>query len=264
MYMNILKNKIILITGIISKRSIAYNIAQIMSSLGAKLVFTYPKNQFNRIIKLVKDFNPIDVIPCDVSDDDEINNLPEVLKTKIDKLDGFVHSIAYAPNDQISGDFLSNITREGFRISHDISTYSLCALSKVLAPLMSNNSSIVTLSYLGAEKYVCNYNTMGLAKASLESAVRYIANSIGKNGIRCNAVSAGPLLTIASSAIKNFKNMLNYHSNISPLRRNITVDEVTNVVIFLISTLSSGITGEIIHVDGGFSTVSVSSNYNEL
>jgi enoyl-[acyl-carrier protein] reductase I len=196
------------------------------------------------------------VIPCDVAEDAQIEDAIAQLKERWDGLDGLVHSIGFAPREAISGDFLDGMSREAFRIAHDISAYSFPALTKAAMPLLKGrNSSVLTLTYLGAEKAIPNYNTMGLAKASLEASVRYMASSLGPQGIRVNAISAGPIKTLAASGIKDFSTILKYVETHAPLRRNITIEDVGNVAAFLMSDLAAGVTGEITHVDGGFSTV---------
>ncbi|AGF49297.1 enoyl-ACP reductase FabI [Candidatus Kinetoplastidibacterium galati] len=252
-----LKNKKILITGVISNRSIAYGIAESCKKQGADLAFTYANERFkSRVKDIAEKFHSKICIPCDVSDDNQIKNLFEEISSKWEHLDGLVHSIGFAPKEAISGKFLSGITRENFAIAHDISVYSLPAITKSLLPLMSNRkSSIITMSYVGAEKYVPNYNLMGLAKASLESSVRYLASDLGDLNIRVNGISSGPIKTLAASGIKDFSNILNFVKDVAPLKRNVTIEEIGNTAAFLLSDLSSGITGEIIHVDVGFSSV---------
>ncbi|AGF48577.1 enoyl-[acyl-carrier protein] reductase I [Candidatus Kinetoplastibacterium oncopeltii TCC290E] len=263
--MCLLKNKKILITGIISKKSIAYGIAKSCVEQGAILAFTYANERFqSRVKEIAEQFDSKICIPCDVSDDNQIKNLFDELSNKWDYLDGLVHSIGFAPRETISGKFLSGLTRENFAVAHDISVYSLSAITKSLLPLMSNRrSSIITMSYIGAEKYVPNYNLMGLAKASLESSVRYLASDLGDLNIRINGISSGPIKTLAASGIKDFSGILKFVKDVSPLQRNVTIEEIGNTAAFLLSELSSGITGEIIHVDAGFSSVvGVTQNNN--
>lgn len=254
-----LKGKRALITGLMSDRSIAYGIAEAMHREGAELAFTYVNDQMkDRVHKLSAAFNPKALLACDVANDLQIQTLFSNLNEVWDGLDVLVHSIAFAPADQLDGDFIQNINREGFRIAHDISSYSLCAMAHSARDMMKNrNASILTLTYLGGERAVVNYNTMGLAKASLDAAVRYSADALGKEGIRVNAISAGPIRTLAASGIKGFRKMLDYTEKVAPLRRNVTTEEVGNVAAFLCSPLASAITGEIIHVDCGFSIVGV-------
>ncbi len=255
-----LKGKKVLMTGVMSERSIAYGIAEAMHREGALLAFTYVNEQMkDRVITLAANFNPVAILPCDVSKDEDIDALFQSLGKTWDGLDALVHSIAFAPADQLNGDFIEHVHREGFRIAHDVSSYSLCAMAKAARPMMKNrgDAAILTLTYLGGEKAVTNYNTMGLAKASLDAAVRYSADALGKEGIRVNAISAGPIRTLAASGIKGFRKMLDYTAKVAPLRRNVTTDEVGNVAAFLCSPLASAVTGEIIHVDCGFSIVGV-------
>lgn len=257
--MGFLTGKRFLVTGVMSDRSIAYGIAEAMHREGAEMAFTYVGDKFkDRVHKLVDPFNPVAVLPCDVASDEQINDVFAELGKHWDGLDGIIHAIAFAPGDQLDGDFIENVTREGFAIAHDISAYSLCALAKAgRAMMQGRNGSIVALTYLGSERAVTNYNTMGLAKASLEAAVRYAAQSLGPEGIRVNAISAGPIRTLAASGIKGFRKMLDHNAQVSALKRNVTTDEVGNVAAFLCSDLSSAITGEILHVDCGFSMVGV-------
>lgn len=259
--MGLLTGKRILITGVMSNRSIAYGIAKSMHREGAELAFTYVNDQFkDRVAKLAADFNPAALLPCDVADDDQITAVFTELSKVWDGLDGIIHAIAFAPQDQLTGDFLDNINREGFNIAHDISAYSLCALAKAGRSLMQGrNGAITALSYLGAERAVTNYNTMGLAKASLEAAIRYCAQSLGPEGIRVNGISAGPIKTLAASGIKGFRSMLDHNAKVAALKRNVTADEVGDVATFLSSNLSSAMTGEILHVDAGFSMIGVPS-----
>jgi len=251
-----LANKRILITGLLSNRSIAYGIAKACQREGAKLAFTYVGERFKeRTGELAREFDSDVILPCDVADDAQIDALASSLKTHWGALDGLVHSIGFAPREAIAGDFLEGLTREGFRIAHDISAYSFPALAKALAPLLiERQGALLTLSYLGAERVVPNYNTMGLAKAALEASVRYVASSLGPKGVRANAISAGPIKTLAASGIKGFGKILDYVESNAPLRRNVTIDEVGNVAAFLLSDLASGITGEITYVDAGFNT----------
>lgn len=255
--MGFLKNKRILITGVISNRSIAYGIAKACHQQGAELAFTYVGDRFkDRITEFAAEFGSDIVLPCDVGDDAQIESAIAEIQKRWDGMDGLVHAIGFAPREAIAGDFLDGLSREGFRIAHDISAYSFPALAKAALPLLKGrNSSVLTLTYLGAEKVVPNYNTMGLAKASLEASVRYLANSLGPMGIRANGISAGPIKTLAASGIKDFGSILKYVEAHAPLRRNITTEDVGNVAAFLLSDLAAGVTGEITHVDAGFSTV---------
>ena len=252
--MSFLQNKRILITGVLSNRSIAYGVAKACHAQGAQLAFTYQNERFEeRIRELAQAFDSAICLPCDVSEDSQIDGLAEMLSGHWSQLDGLVHAIAFAPREAIAGDFLEGLSREGFRISHDISSYSLPALAKAFKPLMTDHeSSIVALTYHGASKVVPAYNTMGLAKASLEAAVRYTAASLGPLGIRVNGVSAGPIKTLAASGIKGFGQILSMVEKQAPLRRNVTIEDVGNVCAFMLSDLARGMTGEITYVDSGF------------
>lgn len=253
--MGFLEGKRILVTGLLSNRSIAYGIAKSCSEQGAELAFTYQNERFaDRVQKLAGEFGSSLVFPCDVSNDEEISALVSEIGKHWSTLDGLVHSIAFAPREALSGDFLEGMSREAFRIAHDISSYSFAALAKAALPLLSEKGSLLTLSYLGAEKSVPNYNMMGLAKASLEANVRYLAQCLGRRGIRVNAVSAGPIRTLAASGIDGFGRILDFVEKNAPLKRNVTIEEVGNASAFLLSDLASGITGEITHVDAGFNT----------
>jgi enoyl-[acyl-carrier protein] reductase I len=257
--MKILQGKRALIVGAASNRSIAYSIAKAFHEQGAELTFTYQNEKLQeRVETIAAEFGSSLTFPCNVASDEEIESVFEKLKDAWGKLDIVVHSVAYAPADQISGDFTEATTREGFRIAHDISAYSLIALSKAALPLMNAGGSIITLSYYGAEKVVPNYNVMGVAKASLEAAVRYLAASLGPKEIRVNAISAGPIKTLAASGIKDFKKLHSAYARATPLRRNVTAEEVGNTAAFLCSNMSSGITGEVIHVDAGYHAVAMS------
>jgi enoyl-[acyl-carrier protein] reductase I len=254
--MAFLQGKKILITGLLSNRSIAYGIAQACKREGAELAFTYVGERFkDRITKFAEEFDTKLIFDCDVGSDEQINALFADLGKSWDQLDGLVHAIGYAPADAISGDFLEGFSREGFKIAHDISAYSFPAMAKAALPLLRQNSALLTLTYLGSERVVPNYNTMGLAKASLEASVRYLAESLGPKGVRVNGVSAGPIKTLAASGIKGFGKILGFVSDHAPLRRNVTIEDVGNASAFLLSDLAGGITGEITYVDGGFSRV---------
>ncbi len=251
--MGFLADKKILITGVLSKHSIAYGIAKACHREGAQLAFTFQNERFEeRVRKFANEFGSDLVLPCDVASDEQITALFETLRKNWDGLDGLVHSIAYAPAEAIEGDFLEGINRDAFRIAHEISSYSYPALAKAARPMMlGRNAALLALSYLGAERTMPNYNTMGLAKASLEAATRYLAFCLGPQGIRANSISAGPIKTLAASGIGNFSKLLAYNSHNAPLRRNVTIDEVGNAAAFMLSDLASGITGEILYVDGG-------------
>jgi len=260
--MGFLANKRILITGLLSTRSIAYGIAKAMQREGAQLAFTYQGEDVReRVEKLAADFDSDLLFSCDVASDDEIAKCFADLGKYWDGLDGVVHSIAFAPREALSGDYLDSVSREAFRIAHDVSSYSFAALAKAAMPLMQGrNGALLTLSYLGAVRVLPNYNVMGLAKASLEANVRFMASSLGPKGIRVNAISAGPIKTLAAAGIGNFGKLLGYTEKTAPLRRNVTTEEVGNVAAFLCSDLASGITGEITYVDAGFNTVAFNLN----
>lgn len=256
--MAFLQGKKILITGLLSNRSIAYGIAQACHREGAELAFTYVGERFKeRTTDFAKEFNSTLIFDCDVGSDEQITAVFADLAKSWDTLDGLVHCIGFAPREAIAGDFLDGLSRESFRIAHDISAYSFPALAKAAQSMLSKEAALITLSYLGAMRVIPNYNTMGLAKASLEASVRYLAESMGKNGVRVNAISAGPIKTLAASGIKDFSKLLGLAAQMAPLRRNVTLQDVGNTAAFLLSPLSGGITGEIIYVDGGFSQVAV-------
>jgi enoyl-[acyl-carrier protein] reductase I len=245
--MAFLQGKKILITGLLSNRSIAYGIAKACHREGAELAFTYVGERFkDRITEFAAEFDSKLVFDCDVGSDEQIAALFADLGQSWTQLDGLVHAIGFAPREAIAGEFLDGLTRENFRIAHDISA---------ALPLLKEGSSLLTLSYLGAVRAIPYYNTMGLAKASLEASVRYLAENLGKLGIRANGISAGPIKTLAASGIKDFGKLLGFASSHAPLRRNVTIDEVGNTAAFMLSDLASGITGEITYVDGGFSHV---------
>jgi enoyl-[acyl-carrier protein] reductase I len=256
--MAMLQDKKILITGLLSNRSIAYGIAKAAHREGAQLAFTYQGEDIKaRVVDLAKDFgSTAPVLPCDVSDDAQIAKLFADLHAQWDGLDGLVHSIAFAPREALKGDLLDGLSREAFRIAHDVSSYSLAALAKAALPMMENRkASVLTLTYLGAQRSVPNYNVMGLAKASLEANVRYLAQALGPKGIRVNGISAGPIKTLAAAGIGGFGKILKFVEENAPLRRNVTTEDVGNAAAFLLSELAGGITGEITYVDGGFNTV---------
>jgi enoyl-[acyl-carrier protein] reductase I len=255
--MGFLSDKKMLITGLLSNRSIAYGIAKAMHREGAALAFTYQgEGVKDRVVGLAADFGSDLIFPCDVSSDEQIEALFRDLGARWDGLDGIVHSIGFAPREALSGDYLDGMNRDAFRIAHDVSSYSFGALAKGGLPLMrGRKAALLTLSYLGAERSMPNYNVMGLAKASLEANVRYLAFSLGPKGIRVNAISAGPIKTLAASGIGGFGKILAYNEKTAPLRRNVTTEEVGNAAAFLCSDLASGITGETLFVDAGFNTV---------
>ena len=255
--MGFLSGRRILVTGMLSSRSIAYGIAKACAREGAELAFTYQgEGVRERVLDLAREFGTDRVYACDVADDAQIESLFRELSASWETLDGLVHAIAFAPREALKGPFHEAVTREAFRISHDISSYSLAALAKAAAPMMEGrHGAIVTLSYLGAERAMPNYNVMGLAKASLEACVRYLAASLGPGGTRVNAISAGPIKTLAAAGIGSFSKILNFVERNAPLRRGVTIDEVGNTAAFLLSDLASGITGDVVYVDGGFSCV---------
>jgi enoyl-[acyl-carrier protein] reductase I len=251
--MGFLAGKRALIVGLLSNRSIAYGIAEAMKREGAELAFTYQMDRFKeRVGKLAAEFDSNIVLPCDVAEDAQIDALFPALAEHWDGIDIIVHSVAFVPKDALDGDYLEKVNREYFRIAHDISSYSFTALAKAALPMMQGRKgSLLTISYLGAERTLPNYNVMGVAKASLEANVRYMAQSLGPKGIRVNAVSAGPIKTLAASGIADFDKMQGFNEQHAPLRRNVTIEEVGNASAFLCSDLASGITGEITYVDGG-------------
>ena len=254
--MSFLQGKKILITGVLSNRSIAYGIAKSCHAQGAELAFSYVGERFkDRITEFAADFNSQLNFDCDVGDDAQIDKLFKDLSVHWPQFDGFVHSIGYAPREAIAGDFMEGLSREGFKIAHDISAYSFPAMAKAALPYLREDSALLTLTYLGAMRVVPNYNTMGLAKASLEASVRYLADSLGSKKIRVNGISAGPIKTLAASGIKDFGKILSAVASASPIRRNVTIEDVGNTAAFLLSNLSSGISAEIVYVDGGFSQV---------
>jgi len=260
--MGFLSGKKLLITGVLSNRSIAYGIAQACHRQGAELAFSYVGERFkDRITEFAAEFGSKLVFECDVADDAQIDRLFKDLSAHWPRFDGFVHSIGFAPREAIAGNFLDGLTRENFRIAHDISAYSFPAMAKAALPYLNDKAALLTLSYLGAIRAIPNYNTMGLAKASLEASVRYLAEAVGKlpdgRSIRVNGISAGPIKTLAASGIKDFSKLLNVVASASPIRRNVTIEDVGNVAAFLLSDLAGGVTAEITYVDGGFSQTAV-------
>jgi enoyl-[acyl-carrier protein] reductase I len=255
--MGFLQDKRILIVGIASNRSIAWGVAEAMHREGAKLALTYQNDKLKkRVDDAAGKFGADIVLPLDVTDDQQIADLFGTLEKEWGCLDGIVHAVGFAPRDHLEGGYLDNLTREGFTMAHDISAYSFAALAKAGRALMQGrNAALVTMTYLGAVRTVPNYNVMGVAKASLEANVRYIADSLGPEGIRVNGISAGPIRTLAASGIKNFKTMLDEAEHKNPMRRNVTIQEVGNVAAFLCSDLASGVTGDIIYVDSGYHIV---------
>ena len=252
--MGFLAGKKLLITGVLSNRSIAYGIAKACKEQGAELAFSYVGERFkDRITEFAADFGSNLIFDCDVGDDAQIEKLFTDLSVHWPKFDGFVHSIGFAPREAIAGNFLDGLSREGFKIAHDISAYSFPAMAKAALPYLNDKSALLTLTYLGAERIIPNYNTMGLAKASLESSVRYLAEAVGPKGIRVNGISAGPIKTLAASGIKDFGKLLGMVASASPIRRNVTIEDVGNVAAFMMSDLAGGVTAEITYVDGGYS-----------
>lgn len=255
--MGFLQNKRALIVGVASNRSIAYGVARAMHREGAQLAFTYQGEKLrDRVAGLAADFDSDIVLPLDVSSDEQIDQVMADLGQRWDGLDCLVHSVGFAPRDQLEGGFADAVNREGFRVAHDISAYSLAALAKAARPLMHDRAgAIITMSYLGAVRTIPNYNVMGVAKAALEATVRYLADSLGPEGTRVNAVSAGPIRTLAASGISGFRGMLAEAEKKTPLRRNVSIDEVGNAAAFLSSDLASGITGDVLYVDSGYHIV---------
>jgi enoyl-[acyl-carrier protein] reductase I len=258
--MGFLHGKRALITGVLNQRSIAFGIASAMHREGAELAFTYVNDKLkSRVDEAAAAFGSKLVLPCDVGSDEQIAQLFAELGKHWDGLDILVHSIGFAPGEALSGEFLDGLTRENFKIAHDISVYSFPALAKAARPLMKGrNGALLTLTYLGADRALANYNVMGLAKASLESSVRYLAYNLGPEGTRVNAISAGPIKTLAAAGVGNIRKMLEYTEQNAPLRRNVTTEEVGNVAAFLCSDLASGITGEVTFVDSGYNILGMS------
>jgi enoyl-[acyl-carrier protein] reductase I len=252
--MGFLQNKRALIVGLASNRSIAWGIAQAMQREGAELAFTYQNEKLkDRVEKMASELGSEIIVPCDVSSDEEIEQVFDHLDNYWDGLDIIVHSVAFAPREELEGDYLDTVTRDGFRTAHEISSYSFAALAKAGRNMMEGrDGSLLTLSYLGAVRAMPNYNVMGLAKASLEANVRYMSQSLGPDGIRVNAISAGPIKTLAAAGISNFRRMLDEVEQSAPMRRNVTIEEVGNVAAFLCSDLASGITGDVLYVDSGY------------
>ena len=258
--MGFLAGKRILVTGIASNRSIAYGIARAMHREGAELALTYQNEKLKpRVEKFAEEFGSDIVLHMDVETDEQIAETFRQLGEKWDGLDGVVHAIAFAPKEQLEGSIVENTTKEGSKIAHDISAYSFLAMARYARPMMQGrNGSLLALSYLGAVSAIPNYNVMGMAKASLEAAVRFMASDLGPEGTRVNAISAGPIRTLAAAGISGFRKMLDHFEENAPLRRNVTIEEVGNAAAFLCSDLASGITGEITYVDGGWNTLGMS------
>jgi len=257
--MGFMQGKKILIVGLASNKSIAWGIAQAMHREGAELAFTFQNERLkDRVVKMAGECGSDITIELDVSSDDQINNVFAELGKHWDGLDGIVHSVAFAPREALDGDYVEATTRENFAVSHDISSYSFTALAKAGRSMMKGrNGALLTLSYLGAERAIPNYNVMGVAKASLEANVRYMAAALGAEGTRVNAVSAGPIRTLASAGINNFKSMLSKAADTAPMKQNVTIEQVGNVAAFLCSDLASGVTGEITYVDGGYNIAGI-------
>ena len=248
-----LNGRIAVVFGLANKRSIAWAIAQKLHESGCKLIIGYQNDRMKQEAEgLLAELPGAEAVQCDVSNDAEIASVFDDLKQRHGKLHILVHSVAFAPAEDLKNDFLQT-TREGFRIAHDVSVYSLIAVSRAAAPLMTEGGSIMTMTYYGAEKVVPHYKVMGVAKAALEATVRYLAADLGKQNIRVNAISAGPIKTLAARGIGNLGDMLKYHADRAPLHRNTEQSEVGNTAVFLASDLASGITGEVIHVDSGYS-----------
>ncbi|MBS0193055.1 MAG: SDR family oxidoreductase [Proteobacteria bacterium] len=258
--MGFLHGKRALITGVLNQRSIAWGIAQAMHREGAQLAFTYVNDKLkSRVEEAAAAFGSDIVLPCDVASDAQIAQLFVDLGQRWDGLDILVHSIGFAPGEALSGGLLDGLTRENFRIAHDISAYSFPALAKAARPLMQGrNGALLTLTYLGADRALANYNVMGLAKASLESSVRYLAYNLGPEGTRVNAISAGPIKTLAAAGVGNIRKMLDYAAHNAPLRRNVSIEDVGNTAAFLCSDLAAGITGEVTFVDAGYNILGMS------
>ena len=253
-----LAGKKLLITGVLSNRSIAYGISRACRNQGAELAFSYVGERFkDRITDFAAEFDSKLIFDCDVGSDEQIEAMFKDLSATWPTFDGFVHAIGFAPREAIAGNFFDGLSRENYRIAHDISAYSFPGMAKAALPYLSDKAALLTLSYLGALRTIPNYNTMGLAKASLEASVRYLAEAMGRTpdgrAIRVNGISAGPIKTLAASGIKDFGKLLGYVAQAAPLRRNVTIEDVGNVAAFLLSDLASGVTAEITYVDGGFS-----------
>lgn len=258
--MGFLSGKRAFIVGVATDRSIAWGIAQAMHAQGAELAFSYANDRFKeRVEPLAASIGSKLLMPLDVTVDADIDAAAAKVKSAWGHVDILVHAVAFAPREAIEGSFTANTSREAFRIAHDVSSYSFTALARAFAPLMhGRNGAMLTLSYLGAVRSIPNYNVMGLAKASLEANVRFLAYDLGPSGIRVNGISAGPIKTLSGAGVGGFRKMLNYVAKVAPLRRNVTLEDVGNAAMFLCSDLAAGITGEITYVDSGFSTVGMS------
>ncbi|MCF6250908.1 MAG: enoyl-ACP reductase [Methylococcaceae bacterium] len=257
--MGFMQGKKVLIVGLASTKSIAWGIAQAMHREGAELAFTFQNEKLkDRVIKMAGECNSTITVELDVSSDDQINNVFTELGKHWDGLDCIIHSVAFAPREALDGDYVEATTRDNFSVAHDISSYSFTALAKAGRSMMKGrNGALLTLSYLGAERAIPNYNVMGVAKASLEANVRYMAAALGAEGTRVNAVSAGPIRTLASAGINNFRSMLSKAADTAPMKQNVTIEQVGNVAAFLCSDLASGVTGEITYVDGGYNIAGI-------
>ena len=255
--MGFLEGRRALVLGVASNRSIAWGIAGALRRQGAELAFTYQNERLaERVRKLAGEVGSELCLECDVSEDASIEQAMEALSGHWEGIDIAIHAVAFAPREELQGDFLDVVTREGYRVAQDVSAYSFAALAKAARPLMRGRSgALLTLSYLGAERVIPNYNVMGPAKASLEANVRYMAAALGPEGIRVNAISAGPIRTLAAAGIADFRQFLDHAQSTAPLRRNVDINEVGNAAAFLCSDLASGITGEILYVDAGFNIV---------
>ena len=258
--MGMLAGKRALIVGVATDRSIAWGIAQAMHAQGAELAFSYANERFReRVVPLAESIGSKLTMPLDVTVDADIDAAAARLREEWGQLDIMVHAVAFAPREAIDGSFTANTTREAFRIAHDVSSYSFTALARATAPLMhGRNGAMLTLSYLGAVRSIPNYNVMGLAKASLEANVRFLAYDLGPQGIRVNGISAGPIKTLSGAGVGGFRRMLNHVAKVAPLRRNVSLEDVGNAATFLCSDMAAGVTGEILYVDSGFSTVGMS------
>jgi enoyl-[acyl-carrier protein] reductase I len=262
--MGFLSGKRALITGLASKRSIAWGIAEAMHREGAELAFTYQNDKLRkRVTGFAAELGSDIALPLDVSSDDEIKAVFSALGDIWDGMDIIVHAIGFAPKECLAGTFIESVTREGFKVAHDISAYSFAALGQAALPMLRDGGALLTLSYLGAERSIPNYNVMGPAKASLESSVRFMAADLGPRNIRVNGISAGPIKTLAASGVGNFRKLMQHSAAGTPLKRNVTIEDVGNASAFLCSDLASGITGEILHVDAGYSTVGMSFAIDE-
>ena len=259
--MGFLEGKRAVIVGLASNRSIAWGIAQALRAQGAELAFNYQTEKLkDRVEKMAADLDSDIALPLDVTEDDQIQDFFGRLSKHWDGFDILIHSVAYAPAEQLQGGYIEAINREGFRIAHDVSSYSFTALAKASRPMIQNGGALLTLSYLGAVRSLPSYNVMGVAKASLEANVRFMAFDLGVDGIRVNAISAGPIRTLAASGIKGMRQMLTHVSEAAPLKRNVTIEDVGNAASFLVSDLAAGVTGEVLYVDAGYNTVGMHLN----